>query len=144
MFKKQPRKRCLGCPRSASLKPNFYLDSFFFETQSREFPPKFCEEKQWYQEKTCHRRRVEVIVTVCIEVSKVMFLHLPVCPQGGEVCLSACWDTTPSPTPLGAGTPPPGAAPPPPSRRLLLRRYASYRNAFLFQFAIRSFFERGC
>ena len=43
------------------------------------------------------------LITVRNEVAKVMFLHLSVCPQGGGVCLSACWDTTS------------------PSRRLLLR-----------------------
>ena len=56
-----------------------------------------------------------LVITVRNEVVKVMFLHLSVCPQG-EVCLSACWDTTKpleQAPPLGAGTPrsryPPGA-----------------------------------
>ena len=40
-----------------------------------------------------------VIITVCNEVAKVMFLHLSVCPRGG-VCLSA-------------GIPPPGSRHPP-------------------------------
>ena len=46
------------------------------------------------------------------EVAKVMFLQACVCPRGGGVCLSACWDTTSakadllrSRPPLGADTP---------------------------------------
>ena len=37
------------------------------------------------------------IFTARNKVAKVMFLHLSVCPQGGGVCLSACWDTIPLP-----------------------------------------------
>ena len=35
-----------------------------------------------------------LIFTVRNEFAKVMFLQACVCP-GGDVCLSACWDTTP-------------------------------------------------
>ena len=56
------------------------------------------------------------VITVRNKVAKVMFLHLSVCPRGGGVFLSACWDTTP----LREQTTPPRVAEPP-SRRLLLR-----------------------
>ena len=65
--------------------------------------------------------------TVRSKVAKVMFSHLPVCPQVG-VCLSTCWDTAPpsprerapreqappqSRHPPWEQTPPPGTGPPP-------------------------------
>ena len=89
-----------------------------------------------------HRK---VIITVRNEVAKVMFLHLSVILSTGGVCLSACWDTTPSRDqahPSGTGTPqsnpqeqappktrqippdqahPPRTRHPPGRRRLLLR-----------------------
>ena len=82
--------------------------------------------------------------------------------MGGGVCLSACWDTHPSPradTPPGPDTPlppqrstppeqtPPGSRPPweqtPPreadsSIRSTRGRYASYWNAFLFWHSLTS------
>ena len=54
------------------------------------------------------------IVTVRNEVAKVMFLQACVCPHGGGVCLSACWDTTP---PLGSRQPPPWSRHPTPRSR---------------------------
>ena len=45
------------------------------------------------------------IVTVRNKVANVMFLHLSVILFTGGFCLSACWDTTPSPT--MKHTPPP-------------------------------------
>ena len=41
-----------------------------------------------------------------------MFLQACVCPQGGGVCLSACWDAIP-PRDQADQTPPPGTSPPP-------------------------------
>ena len=55
------------------------------------------------------------LITARNEVTKVMFLHLTFCSQGG-VCLIACWDTTPPPrpgTPQSRHHPPPGAGTPP-------------------------------
>ena len=55
-------------------------------------------------------------------VAKVMFLQVSVCPQGGGVCLGACWDANTPPqtrqTPLGPGRAPlgPGRHPPGTSR----------------------------
>ena len=51
---------------------------------------------------------VTIVITGCNEVvAKVIFLHLFVILfTGGDVCLSACWDTTPlDQTPPGADTP---------------------------------------
>ena len=57
---------------------------------------------------------LQPLITVRNEVAKVMFLHLSVCPHGGGVCLSACWDSTPwSRHPPGVGTPPPRSRHPP-------------------------------
>ena len=88
--------------------------------------------------------------------SKVMFLHVSVCPQGGGVCLWSwwVWQTPPGQTPLGKsplGRPPgqtplsPGRHPPgqmPTGRHSYYAvhagmwstsgRYASHWNAFLF------------
>ena len=83
----------------------------------------------------------------------VIFLHVSVILSTGEVCLSACWDTTPqvqtpsrsrppqeqntrkSRPPLG-GDPPrsrhPQGADPPSQDGYCCGRYASYWNAFLF------------
>ena len=47
-------------------------------------------------------------------VAKVMFLQVSVCPQGGGVCLSACWDANPPPRP---GRPPRDQADPPGTRQ---------------------------
>ena len=57
------------------------------------------------------------IITVRNEVAKVMFLQASACPGGGgvggEVCLSACWDTTPpEQTPPGSRHPPREQTPP--------------------------------
>ena len=53
------------------------------------------------------------IFTVRNKVVKVMFLHLSVIlSMGGGVCLSACWDTTPTPRPgLPWSTHPPTPSP---------------------------------
>ena len=98
-----------------------------------------------------------IFFTVRNEVAKVMFLQACVCPQGGGVCLSACWDTTPPwsrPLPLeqippppeqippGSDTPPEQTHPPeqtPPPRRgdcHCCGQYAFYWNAFLFEKAV--------
>ena len=79
-----------------------------------------------------------------------MFLQVCVCPQGGGVCLSACWDarhppqdqadTPPGPgrhpTPTGPGRPPLGPGRPPQEADSSIPstsgQYASYWNAFLF------------
>ena len=98
-----------------------------------------------------------LVITICNEVAKVMFLQACACPQRG-VCLSACWDTSPpradpreqtSPeqTPPQADPPrantlqsrhPPEQTHTPRSRHTLpprdghcCGRYASYWNAFL-------------
>ena len=55
-----------------------------------------------------------LLVTVCNDVAKVMFLHLSVCPRGGlPQCMLGCH------TPPGADTP--RSRPPPHGTRLLLR-----------------------
>ena len=74
--------------------------------------------------------------------AKVIFSQAPVCPQGGGVCLSACWDIPPlhqTPRPSPQVPDPPGPPPqtiPPREADSSIRstsgRYASYWNAFLF------------
>ena len=66
----------------------------------------------WHWTPITHPSYLKWIITARkTKFAKVMFLHVPVIPVhrggGGNVCLSACWDTIPPPdqTPLGAGTP---------------------------------------
>ena len=56
---------------------------------------------------------VGYFITVRNEVTKVMFLQVSVCTQGGGggVCLSTCWDTPPEQTPWEQ-TPPRSRHPP--------------------------------
>ena len=69
----------------------------------------FVGEKRRWLSRCDIQRSFETLVTGRNEVvAKVMFLQVCVCPQGGGVCLSACWDAIPP-----DGEPPPDQADPP-------------------------------